>query len=161
MPPTPCSATTHAGRPCRFAARHLTGLCVNHDPAFREQQARNHRTAATHSRQLRARERTATTIYTLDTWALADRSSIQALLDAIIRLELAGRLPNARARNLLRALSIAVRNFDTPPLDTTHGRTFRHNLNRYHQTRQTLDEHLEALCAEADSRDAARTAASN
>ena len=170
MPPMPCTALTAltaltaSGILCRFSARRGANLCINHDPAYRSEQVQQRQRAtdaAAHSRKLRAEQRASSAIYNLDEWVLADRSSIQALLDAVIRLELAGRLPNARARNLLRALSIAVRNFDLPPGDTTHGRTSRHNLTRYHHTRQTLDGHLEALCAEADSRDAARTAASN
>jgi len=156
-----CSATTLAGRPCGFSARHQTGLCVNHDPAYREQQARNRRdgvSSSTQARQQRAHLRKNTALYNLDRWALVDRPSIQAILDAVIRLELAGRLPNNRARNLIRAISIAVRNFDTPPHEAQHGRTSRHDLARYNHTRRTLDRHLDTLLQEAEARDAARNA---
>ena len=154
-----CSASRADGQPCRFPARHGAGLCINHDPAYRSQQAENRKhgvRAATESRQRRARNHSTTALYALDEWALADRSSIQAILDAVIRLELAGRLPTARVRNLLRALSIAVRNFDTPPGAPLHGRTARHDLTRYHHARHTLDQNLEALLTEAEARDAAR-----
>jgi hypothetical protein len=154
-----CSATTAAGLPCRFPPRLHTTLCINHDPAYREQQARNRQAgihSATEARVRRASLRTTTALYSLDEWALADRASIQAILDAVIRLELAGRLPNNRARNLIRAISIAVRNFDTPSLDAGHGRTARHDLARYNHTRRTLDRHLDTLLQEAEARDAAR-----
>ncbi|MFN0148235.1 MAG: hypothetical protein ACKVT1_17175 [Dehalococcoidia bacterium] len=160
MPPTPCTAITAAGILCNFSARRGTYLCINHDPDYRDQQAAQRRRAseaAARNRKLRAEQRASSAVYNLEEWVLADRSSIQALLDTVIRLELAGRLPSARARNLLRALAIAVRNFDTPPLATANGRTSRHNLSRYHHTRQSLDAHLESLLAEAESRDAART----
>jgi hypothetical protein len=52
--------------------------------------------------------------------------------------------------------TFSVRNFDTPPLSPDSGRTFRHNLSRYNHTRDTLDQHLETLIAEAEARDAAR-----
>jgi len=154
--PTGCAATRADGRPCRFPTRLNHTHCINHDPAYRDQQAANRRVgvrAATHTRQLRARLRRTTALYELDEWALADRASIQAVLDAVIRLELAGRIPNHRSRNVIRALAIAVRNFDTPPTDTTHARTYRHNLDRYRRARHVLDANLEALCNEADSRD--------
>jgi hypothetical protein len=159
MPSVPCTSLAASGAPCRFPARRDTTLCINHDPANRAaqtQQRQRATSAATRNRKLRAKQRSSSALYNLDAWALADRSSIQALLDAVIRMELAGRLPNVRARNLLRALAIAVRNFDTPPIDTAKGRTSRHNLSRYHHTRHSRDTQLEALLAEAEARDAAR-----
>ena len=105
--PTPCSATTRAGNPCRFAARKATGLCVNHDPAYAEQQRKNVQKAT--SRSLQARTAVPIPLEYID---LSTRDSIQAILDAVVRLELVGRLPPVRARNILRALSIAMRNLD-------------------------------------------------
>jgi hypothetical protein len=155
----PCAATTRDGRPCRFPTRPGHPLCINHDPAFRDKQRANRAagvSAATDARRRRARLRANTALYDLDQWALVDRASIQAVLDAVIRLELAGRLPNNRARNLIRALGIAVRNFDEPGGGPGKPRVFRHNLNRYRYARQTIDANLEALCSEADRRDEAR-----
>lgn len=105
--PAPCSATTRAGKPCRFAARKATGLCINHDPAYAEQQRKNVERAT--SRSLQARTAIPIPLEHID---LSTRDSIQAILDAVVRLELVGRLPPVRARNILRALSIAMRNLD-------------------------------------------------
>ena len=163
---TTCSASTRDNIPCRFPARRNTTLCINHDPTYTAQQSLNSRTgtaAASHSRRLLAAQRSDTAVFNLDTMPLADRASIQALLDAVIRLELSGRIPGARTRNLLRALSIAVRNFDTPRSDPNNPnphqpQAARHNLARYDLTRQAIDANIEALCTEADTRDAARLA---
>ena len=156
-----CTAITAAGRPCRFPPRTHSTLCINHDPAYRDQQTRNRQTGVQHaarSRHNRAAIRQTTALYDLDEWALSDRASIQAVLDAVIRLELAGRIPNSRARNLIRAraLALAIRNFDTPPASDQLGRVSRHNLSRYHQARRSLDNNLEALLAEAQHNDDAR-----
>lgn len=44
--------------------------------------------------------------------SLTDRTSIQATLDAAIRLYLSGRLGKEQYRELLRGCSLAIRNFD-------------------------------------------------
>jgi hypothetical protein len=160
MPAAACTALTASGQSCRFPARRGAAHCINHDPAGRAEQALQRQRAteaATRARRLRAELRTTSALYAFDDWVLADRSSIQALLDAVIRMELAGRLPAARARNLLRALAIAARNFDTPRRDGPAAAAARHNLARYHHIRQSLDARLETLLAEAEVRDAART----
>jgi hypothetical protein len=157
--PTACDALTAAGAPCRFPPRLGATRCINHDPVYRQRQEQNRRAGvrnAATARAHRARLRVDTALYSIDEWALADRASIQALLDAVIRLELAGRLPNARARNLIRALGLAIRNFDTPPKERHKPQAARHNLTRYYHTRRSLDNHLDELCAEAETRDAAR-----
>ena len=154
-----CAATTTAGRPCRFPPRLNSTLCINHDPAYHDQQTRNRQTGVRHAARNRhnhATIRETTALYELDAWALSDRASIQAVLDAVIRLELAGRIPNSRARNLIRALALAIRNFDTPPASDQLGRVSRHNLSRYHHARRSLDNNLEALLTEAQRNDAAR-----
>ena len=108
-PPT-CTATLSAGYRCRFAARRETGLCINHDPAYRAQQIAN-RTKGLERAAAAREHRAHSPIYTLDT-DLSDRTAVQALLDTVIRLELTGRIPLARSRNLLRAIS-------SPPATST------------------------------------------
>ncbi len=124
-PPDPCSATTRAGNPCQFAARKATGLCINHDPAYAQQQRKNVENATRRSLQVR----TAIPI-PLEQVDLSTRASIQAILDAVVRLELAGKLPPVRARNILRALSIATRNLDKQT-------SFQHS-DSYYTTRYAL-----------------------
>lgn len=113
--PTPCSAKTNAGHPCRFAARKDTGLCINHDPSYKDQQLRNVREGA--RRSLESRRPLPVPLPGLH---LTSRGSIQALLDLVVRLELTGQLPEARARHLLRALSIATRNLDRGQMAHIH-----------------------------------------
>ena len=145
--PPKCSATTSKGRRCRFAARRETGLCINHDPSYREQQEANR------SRGIRmataARQRPALRLTDLD---LTDRTTVQAFLDAIIRLELGGHLSEARARRLVRLASLAIKNFDTP----VQGRRASHDAERYEVLRASLDSRLGQLCELAEQRDAAR-----
>ncbi|MCZ2107988.1 MAG: hypothetical protein LC118_00190 [Dehalococcoidia bacterium] len=123
----PCSATTRSGKPCRFAARKTSGLCINHDPAYAEQQRSNIREATRRSLQVR------TVIpVPLERADLSTCASIQAVPDAIVRLELTGQLAPVRARNLLRALSIAMRNLDK------HASVLPDSL--YYTTREALSD---------------------
>lgn len=148
-----CSATTNDGRPCRFAARKATGLCINHDPAYRHQQAVNSAKGVEASRRARRRVY-GLAFHQLD---LTDRAGAQAALDAVIRLELAGQIPNHRARNLIRALSIAAHNFDPPPTrDRYRGMHAEHDRDRYDWFRANLDRNLESLIREANAQDEAR-----
>ena len=156
---SPCTATTAGGQPCGFPPRRGALLCTNHDPNRRDERRRNQQAgviAASQARKARAEARLASSVYGFDTWALADRASIQAMIDTVIRLELAGRLPEARVRNLLRALTLAVRNFDP----ATSGRPLagrpRHDLARYRYARRSLDQQLEVALAEAAFHDGAR-----
>lgn len=92
----------------------------------------------------------------LDQFDLSDRAAVQALVDTVIRLELTGRLSDARGRRLIRLLSIAIRNFDPPPRDPGGHRVAHHDRERYETLRTFLEPHLEHICALADERDAAR-----
>jgi len=117
---TLCSGTTLEGKPCRFAARHETGLCINHDPAYREQQRQNTLRGA-HASMAR-RDDIAARVAEIDRQllepdpiSLDTRAGIQALLETVLRLELAGSLSLARARIVTRMLSIASQNFERIP----------------------------------------------
>jgi hypothetical protein len=63
--------------------------------------------------------------------ALNDRTSIQAILDQVIRLSLAGRLEPKRARVILQACAIAVRNFDPAPQTLAGPRPQNHDWESY------------------------------
>lgn len=101
-----CSATTRRGSPCSFAARKATGLCVNHDPSYREQQAENSRRGMETSLR---RRRDRPTFIPLETLDLSTRGGVQAAIEALLHLELSGRISPARSRNIARTLSLALR----------------------------------------------------
>jgi hypothetical protein len=128
-----CSATTRAGDACRFAARKVTGLCVNHDPSYKEQQ---HRNATSGGKKIyagfRAYKREQNPPVTLE-----DRASIQALAASLLTAELQGNLSPTQARNAIRLLNIAARNFDKP----TGGRAF-HGHEYYLRRRKNADQLL-------------------
>ena len=106
MPRALCASLTKAGRPCGFAARRETGLCVNHDPAVRElQQARRILGARRSVESRTGAWRAALAARPIDIRTTAGR------LDAInhfIALEVAGTLPAPVARRLIRVLAAAT-----------------------------------------------------
>ncbi|MCC7362835.1 MAG: hypothetical protein IT303_00555 [Dehalococcoidia bacterium] len=129
--PTPCSATTRAGNSCRFSARKETGLCINHDPAYAERQLQNRQRGTRIAAENRAR-----LPIRIDDFDLSNRSSVQALVDAVLRLVIAGEMTEARASQVIRLLSIAVRNFGA-----THTQIVPH-LNIYEYRRNQAITHL-------------------
>ena len=135
----PCSARNRRGKPCRFPARRGRALCINHDPEYRQKQEENRRKGSKEAQ--RQRHRPPVTLAELD---LSERSSIQALVEAVITLELRGSMSATRSRNLIRLLSIATRNLRNSQLGwVTHSdASARHG---YHRARTRLHAQLEAL----------------
>ncbi len=147
-PPT-CTATLpRSGYRCRFAARRETGLCINHDPAYRVQQVANRTKGLALAAEARAR-RAQSPLYTFN-MDLSDRTAVQALLDTIIRLELSGRIPLARSRNLIRAIAIATRNFDPPARTRDGNRRSAHNYTDYVLRQRAIQRRVEAVLARAE-----------
>lgn len=144
--PTLCSGVTRAGAPCKFSARQASGLCINHDPGYAEQQRRN--TEKGVSASVRSRRAQAALIDYED-FNLLTPARVQAFLDTVTRLELTGRLSPARARNLIRIGQLAVRNVNRTWIG-------KNDVRAYELNRIGLDIHLERLCREADERDAER-----
>lgn len=107
--PARCSALTRSGDPCGFSARKEFGLCVNHDPSYKEKQNENTRKGGRRSAEARFDPNIAEALplHRLD---FSSRADIQATVALVARLELFGRISPVRSRNLLRALSIAARN---------------------------------------------------
>jgi hypothetical protein len=132
--PTPCSATRNDGEPCGFAARRQSGLCINHDPDYAKQQRANVLKGSSHSRQ--ARQQAAMLSPGID---LFSATGIQAALDLVVRLELAGAISSSRSRNLIRALSLASRNRTVTAADA-----FRRSaeLSHYHALAERLARHV-------------------
>lgn len=106
--PAFCSATTRKGTPCQFSARLDTGLCVNHDPTYAAQQQDNRKRGSQASKEARKR-----LPIRFDEFDLSNRSSVQGIVDATLRLVFAGEITEARAAQVIRLLSLAVRNFGT------------------------------------------------
>ena len=149
LPPVPrfCGAKTRDGAECTFSARRGSGLCINHDPAYAAQQRAN---------ALKGAERSVTSRRTHahlpeEHFDLSTHGGIQAVLDAVIRLEFAGRISERRSRNLIRALSLASRNLQ--PVMKMYGAPRQRELNTYQLVRRLFDKHIESLCAEADLHD--------
>ena len=114
--PATCGAPTRAGTPCGFAARRESGLCINHDPAYRTQQ-RQHRLDGA-ARSLAARREPPIA------WADLDLSN----------------------RTLVRALSLAIRNFDTiSAMARRQGAVARHPAADFDAARRRCTNALDAL----------------
>lgn len=136
-PPYPtCSGTTLAGQPCNFPARRDTGLCINHDPTYRDQQRQNTLKGVRASVEVRK-----LTPILLTDINLTDRAELQALLETIVHLELQGRISTARARNLIRIVSLAIKNLGHSPHGWIRDRD-RHHFDRYMSSRMRLNRIL-------------------
>lgn len=101
-----CIAITRKGGACRMRPLRDSDYCVSHDPR-RDAAAAAKR--ASNAASI-ARRKPAELLESV--LSLTDRVSIQAFLDIIIRLHLAGHLSEAQAKIALRAASIASQNFD-------------------------------------------------
>jgi hypothetical protein len=133
-----CTATTKSGETCRATPRAESGLCINHDPDYAGQQRENVRNGGIASGAARR-------LFLDDTsnFTLSDRASVQAVIDAILRLELAGKIPPSRSRVVVRLLSLAVRNFDRPRREGYYDAVVAtHDPQTYAERRQALDTHL-------------------
>jgi hypothetical protein len=98
------------GLPCGFPARKNRPFCINHDPLARDQ----HRAQSVRGGS--ARRRPAVTVEPSDILvSLHSRAGIQAVLHAVVTAELLGQISPTRSRNVIRALEVASRNFDTDP----------------------------------------------
>jgi hypothetical protein len=96
---------------CGFYPIKGRPFCRNHDPRYREQ----HRAQSAAGGRANRRPQASLEVEHINI-SLKDRSGIQALLHTVISLELLGQISPTRSRNIVRALSVATRNFD----DTAH-----------------------------------------
>jgi hypothetical protein len=137
-----CVALTRRGDPCRFNAPSEKPFCFNHDPTAAA--ARSRRNSA-NGRKPRSSRRL------LDaSLALTDRASIQAALDAAIRLQLSGRISDTRARTILRYLRAASLNFEPTPTGIPRNHEWLFYFQRVEGLLATIDPLLEEL-AERDA----------
>ncbi len=145
----PCSDLTDRGLPCRFPARTSSDRCVNHDPGYAATRRANAVAGGLASGQ--ARKPIPLSEVHLD---FLDRAGIQAALEAVVRLEMVGRISPARSRNILRALSIAQRNFDRDAARPAGSdRRDRQESVRYYRARRDISRNLAAVTEEAALRD--------
>ncbi len=111
---------------------------MSHDPAYAEQQRDNVRNGGFASGRARG-----PFLDDASDFTLSDRASIQAAIDAVLRLELTGKIPSSRSRVVVRLLSLAVRNFDRPKRDGYYDAVIAaHDPETYAQRRQVLDSHI-------------------
>ena len=122
-----CEATTKAGKRCRMAPPRGQTLCMNHRSGAQPGESAEH---ARQARLARLRKRPSVD-FLQAVIALNDRTSIQATLDEVIRLSLAGRLDPKRARVILQACAIAVRNFDPAPITLAGPKPQQHDWQSY------------------------------
>lgn len=137
-----CTAKTRRGNPCRFRVAPGTDRCLNH--------AEGADTSASATRAAHARH--GPSKHLLETvLSLTDRSSIQAVLDTLIRLEFSGRISHDRASIIVRACAVAARNFDRT-IETLEGpRPTEHDWFPYFQKVQSLLETVDPLLDEANA----------
>ncbi|MBI5948910.1 MAG: hypothetical protein HY875_12300 [Chloroflexi bacterium] len=136
-----CQAINEKGLRCRVPALRSSDHCLNHDAAYHEKQQANSVAGGRASGVARRLQP-----IDLDFVSLAERTSIQGLLDTLFRMELLGTLPPARARLLVRILSLAIRNFDRPAR-TSPGDAARatHEPVTYDRTRNDFAETVAAV----------------
>jgi hypothetical protein len=104
-----CGAVTKAGTPCRAAPQLQSSRCIFHDPETAGRRLEVSRSGGVASGQ--SRRPVSFLPINVD---LSDRAGIQATVEAVIQLELAGGISPSRSRNVLAALKLASRNFDSP-----------------------------------------------
>ena len=136
-----CTATTKSGETCRATPRADSGLCINHDPDYAKQQRENVRNGGVASGAARR-----PFLDDTSNFALSDRASVQAAIDTVFRLELAGKIPPSRSRVIVRLLSLAVRNFDRPKRESYYDAVVAtHDPQTYTERRQALDTQLDGI----------------
>ena len=141
-----CVALTAKGTPCRFKTAPDAAFCPNHDP-------KNQAALSIQNRANARRKRPSPSSRLLDTsLALTDRLSIAAIMDVALRLQLAGRIPDDRARTILRYCQAAAHNFDRVPL--TMDGTEHHDWRAYFQRVEGLLSTIDPLLDEANEHDA-------
>jgi len=137
-----CTACTKDGTPCGAPALRGADNCLSHDPGYREEHQAN---AAAGGRASGIARRHLEPV-DLGFVNLTNRTSIQALLDSLLRLELLGKLPTARSRMLVRILSLAIRNFDTAArMHHLDAQVASHGTSAYGRTRHAFDLQIDDL----------------
>jgi hypothetical protein len=137
-----CQATAASGQPCRATPRAETGFCIYHDPEYAEQQRENVRAGGLAS----GIARQPLPLADPETLDLSDRTGVQAVIDAVLRLELCGKIPPTRSRVIVRLLSLAVRNFDRAARTGYYDAVVAaHDPVAYRERRQALHDQIDEV----------------
>ena len=104
-----CKGITRKGGPCGFPPVKGERLCRNHKNPEQAREA-----AARASEAARVARARPWMRMTGGAFSLHNRASIQSALDALVRLEIYGLIPEAKSRTLHKWFSLALRNFDRP-----------------------------------------------
>jgi hypothetical protein len=135
-----CTATTASGRPCRARPRTGSTLCLAHDPSYDETRRQNGRSGGERA-ALNNRTRRQVRPYVFKHLRIADPHDLGLVIDALLRLEITGRLPPARTRNLIRIVHAAQRNL-----------ALHRNCDEFDAHRRRLDDDLfQAIIATGQS----------
>lgn len=145
-----CQAFKDDGSPCKFSAPVDHEYCRNHDPNISEEERREAAARAGRASGV-ARQPLPVQAVDLD---FSTRAGVQAALEVITRMELLGRITPVRSRNILRALTLAHRNFDKARFVPGTGERFLHNQREYRDSRQALIRNIAHIAEEAAARDA-------
>jgi hypothetical protein len=150
-PYTGCEGITRRGMPCRFPARKGTNFGINHEPGAHTREAASR--AGTAAAEAREDQRQETAELLRAVISFNDRASIQAVLDTVTRLSLAGRIPRSTAHIVLRACSIATHNFDAPRDTLTGIEPQQHERFSYFDRVNGLLHTIDPLLEEAADRE--------
>lgn len=138
-----CSATTRAGKPCRFPPRRDTTLCINHEQNPERPAALRRATAASAASRRPPIDLLETAM------SFTDRASVSAVLDAVVRLKTSGRISFDTAAIMLRACAIASRNFDRTGQTLAGPRPQGHPPQEYFARLRALLNTVDAILEEA------------
>ncbi|MEX0784985.1 MAG: hypothetical protein WD557_20305 [Dehalococcoidia bacterium] len=131
MPVTPdygprCKAATSKGLTCRGPVDNDGDLCYFHDPAKADERREGARRGGIASGESRRNPRP---LLEPRVATLTDPLSIQVLLDAVLRLEMLGKMTDARGKRLAKLLALAVKNVGRDGLDSAAYTARRNSLD--------------------------------
>ncbi len=146
-PPARCRALNSRGKPCGFWPRKGEDFCVNHGPESQDERAENVRKGV-EVRLQRLRERPSVALIDIST-GFENRTAIQGTLDVTTKLLLSGRINEKTASIMVRACSVASRNFDAPVRSFSGIHPVSHDWDAYHARTTALLQSIDPILAEA------------
>lgn len=123
-----CKAANKKGRACQFRVKWGYDLCINHDP---EQNPKLAARKASEAATKRRAERRSSAGLLRTVLVLTDRVSIQATIDAAIRLYLNGNIDHEKYRDVVHGCWVAMRNFDRAGETLAGPSPQRHDMDDY------------------------------
>lgn len=149
MPLRNCTALTLEGEPCRFATKEGDDLCINHAPgndnAERGRRGSKARAAAI------ARKPSAGLLHA--TFSFSDRTSIQAVIDTVVRLLISSRVDYKTGSLVLRYCNAAIRNFDLAGRSLDGPKPQHHDTSAYFRKVEALLQTIDPVLLQALEQD--------